>query len=164
MAACRMFFSMRPNMITSANGKMQDVHAREEVRPRVRVLVGMGRVGAEEAAAVGAEMLDGDDGGDRTAGDFLRFGGTAFVAAHRSRFERRDFGRRLERHGHAVGHQAPRPSRGWRERRHRRRSATGRRKNFPCVRRRASRGRRRPERKSPRRPRGTCWPRRRKSG
>ena len=54
--------------------KDQDVDARQKVGPGAGVLEGMRRVGAEEAAAVGAEVLDRDDGRHRAAGDLLRQG------------------------------------------------------------------------------------------
>ena len=63
----------------------------------------MGRVGAEESAAVGSQLLDGDDGRDRTAGDFLRPGGPRIVGPHRPGLERGNFRRRFEGHRHALG-------------------------------------------------------------
>ena len=49
----------------------EDRHHLQEVRERGRVLERMRGVGVEEAAAVGAEHLDRDLGGDRADGDGL---------------------------------------------------------------------------------------------
>ena len=83
--------------------KEAHIHHGEEVAPGAGVLEGMCRVGAEEAAAVGAQVLDGDDGRHGAATDLLGIRLAAVVVAHRSRFERGHVGRRLERHRHAVG-------------------------------------------------------------
>ena len=56
-AACRKFLSILPNMTSERDRDQDDAHARQEVGPAVRVLERMGAVGAEEAAAVGAECL-----------------------------------------------------------------------------------------------------------
>ena len=66
----------------------------------------MGAVDREEAAAVGAELLGGDDRGNRAAGDGLREDRlTVGSRAHRSGFERRDLRSTLEGHRHAAGDQ-----------------------------------------------------------
>ena len=70
-AACRKLLSIRPNMTRAANGnRMMLRHSRKLVQA-----LGFSngwRVGAEEAAAVGAQLLDGDDGRHRSAGDRLQ--------------------------------------------------------------------------------------------
>ena len=67
---------------------------RQEVRPGRWVLERVGRVGAEEAATVGAGLLDRHQGGHRAAGDRLGF------HLGRGAVEGRRLGRRLERHRH----------------------------------------------------------------
>ncbi len=83
----------------------QDADALEVVAPGAGVLVGVGRVGAEEAAAVGAEVLDGQHGGHRTASDGLRLRPAVIARAHRVRLDRGCGGGLLERHRHARRHQ-----------------------------------------------------------
>ncbi len=53
-------------------GQHRDGQQAEEVGQRRRVRVGMGAVGVEEAAAVGAQVLDELQGGDGPLGDRLR--------------------------------------------------------------------------------------------
>ena len=54
----RCFFTMRPKVQVRPAGIEEDREHRQEVRPRRRVLERVRRVGVEEAAAVGAELLD----------------------------------------------------------------------------------------------------------
>ncbi len=63
--------TMRPKTLVSAAPMREDRDHLDEVGHRVGVLEGMGGVGVEEAAAVGAEHLDGDLRGDRADGDGL---------------------------------------------------------------------------------------------
>ena len=65
----------------------------------------MRRVGAEEPAAVGSQVLDGDDGGDRSAADFLRLVLAVFRRSHGARFDRSDLGGGVHCHRDAVGQQ-----------------------------------------------------------
>ena len=77
----------------------------EEVRRRRRVLQRMGGVHAVEAAAVGAEHLDRDDGRDRADDDRLRLRLALVVKAHRARLEGgRDLGAGVG-HRHALLHE-----------------------------------------------------------
>ena len=50
-------------------GEKQDAHAGEQVGPGGGVLIGMGRVGGEEAAADAGQVLDAHEPRDRAAGD-----------------------------------------------------------------------------------------------
>ena len=61
----RMSPTMRPNVMQQRRGDQQDREQLEEVRERRRVLERMRRVHVEEAAAVGAELLDRDLRGRR---------------------------------------------------------------------------------------------------
>ena len=77
----------------------------EEVRRRGRVLERMGGVHAVEAASVGAEHLDRDDGGDGADDDRLGLRQAFVVEAHRAGLERRrDLGA-VEGHRHALLHE-----------------------------------------------------------
>ena len=67
----RLSFTMCPNVNASANGMTRIAQSLDEVVERRRVLERVGGVHVEEAAAVGAELLDGDLAGDRAAGDEL---------------------------------------------------------------------------------------------
>ena len=133
-AACRLFLSISPAMTIEAIGRTTIAATRQQVAPGGRVLERVGRVRAEEAAAVGAGLLDRHQRGHRAAGDGLglHLGGRAV--------ERRRLGRRLERHRHARadqqdgddhghGHEDVRPGR-----------ASGRGRSRPGARRRAARG------------------------
>ena len=62
---------MRPNTLVSAAPSAKIEIIWSEIRQRRRVLEGVRRVGVEEAAAIGAEHLDGDLRGDRAYGDGL---------------------------------------------------------------------------------------------
>ena len=63
--------TMRPNRLVSAGADREDRQHLHEVRQRRRVLVGVRRVGVEEAAAVGAQHLDGELRGHRPLRDRL---------------------------------------------------------------------------------------------
>ena len=58
-------------VIGQAGGNQEDGEHLEEIRQRRRVLKGMGGIGVEEAAAVGAQHLDGHLGGHGALGDRL---------------------------------------------------------------------------------------------
>ena len=75
---------MRPNDIGErrADGEDRRPSAMRLVE-RARVLEGVGGIGVEEAAAIGAELLDGDLGGDRPERDGL------LAALQRRRHRRR---------------------------------------------------------------------------
>ena len=62
---------MRPKTLVSAAPMREDRHHLDEVGDRVGVLERMRGVGVEEAAAIGAEHLDGDLRGDRAERDRL---------------------------------------------------------------------------------------------
>ena len=63
--------AMRPKVIGERRRQHGDRQQREEVRQRGRVRVGMGAVGVEEAAAVGAQVLDELQRRDGSLGDRL---------------------------------------------------------------------------------------------
>ena len=62
----------RAEGVAERRGDQQDRQHLEEVRERRRVLERVGRVDVEEAAAVGAELLDRDLRGGRADGEGLR--------------------------------------------------------------------------------------------
>ena len=68
---CLRSFTIRPNISQSAAGMSRMASISRKLEIGRRVLEGMGRVGVEEAAAVGAQLLDGDLAGGRPDGDGL---------------------------------------------------------------------------------------------
>ena len=70
--ACARSLIMSPNMTIDAMGTMMIEIDLEQVAQGVGVFERVRRVGPEEAAAVGAELLDGDFGRHGTDGDRLR--------------------------------------------------------------------------------------------
>jgi hypothetical protein len=62
---------MRPNTLVSAAADGEDRDDLQQTGERSRVLEGMCGVGVEEAAAIGAERLDGNLRSDRAHGDSL---------------------------------------------------------------------------------------------
>ena len=66
----RVLPTMQAEGVGQGAGDQQDQQDLHEVGERGRVLEGMGRVGVEEAAAVGAQLLDRLLGGDRPHGDW----------------------------------------------------------------------------------------------
>ena len=68
---CRVSPANLPTMYASPAGISRIASDLQEVRERRGVLEGMRRVGVEEAAAVGAELLDRLLRGDRPLGDGL---------------------------------------------------------------------------------------------
>ncbi len=78
----------------------------KKVAERIGVLERMGAIGPEEAAAVGAELLDRNDGRHRAAGNLLDQGRlTVAVGPHRPRLQRGRLRMSVQRHGHAAGHE-----------------------------------------------------------
>ena len=103
----------RPDRAGQADRDDEDQEHLEQVAERVGVLEGVRRVGVEEAAAVGAELLDGLLAGDGTAGDDLRPAGDrvdrvvgeVLDRTERHQQDRRDEGDRqqdAERRAHEV--------------------------------------------------------------
>ena len=133
--------NMRPNVSTRAKGYRQKFMTLRKLLQAPRVLVGVGRIGPEEPAAVGAQVLDGDDGGDRTAGDLLL--GCGLRPRRRPMtpgFDGGDLLRALEGHRERRRPAAARPSPGWPARTCRRRPATCPGSNCPCAGRCGARG------------------------
>ena len=65
----------------------------------------MGRVGAEETAAIGSKLFRGDDRRYRSSGDVLRLRGARIGSAHRADFDGGGMGLAVHRHRHSAGHQ-----------------------------------------------------------
>ncbi len=86
-------------------GKNQNVHAGEEIGPIVGILKRMRRVGAEESAAIGSQVFDGNDGSYGSPGNVLGFRGAGSLASHGAGLQRARCDGRLERHRHAASHQ-----------------------------------------------------------
>ena len=100
-AACQMLLSILPNMNSVATGiRKMPMHSRRLVQA-LGFSKGWARVGAEEAAAVGAKLLDGDDGGHWAAGDGLCLVLPVGVYVHRPG----DRGGAVGGHRHAARHQ-----------------------------------------------------------
>ncbi len=82
----------------------QNVDTGQEVAPGTGVLKRVRRVGPEETAAVGAQVLDRNNGRDRAAGDLLRQR-LVFLHAHGPGFECCQLQGAFEGHRHAGGYQ-----------------------------------------------------------
>ena len=94
--ACARSLIIRPNMTIDGHRDDDDRDHLEQVAPGARVLERMRRVRPEEAAAVGAELLDRDLGGHRADGDRLgrpargaRLGGASKRHRHAGRHQQR---------------------------------------------------------------------------
>ena len=87
-AACRIVLEHPAEHDQRGDRHQDDAQAGQDVGPVVGILERMRAVGAEEAAAVGAELLDGDDRRDRATGNLLRLGGAVVVGPHRARLRR----------------------------------------------------------------------------
>ena len=89
--ACRMFFSMTPNITTSENGKINMFMQDRKFDTRLDSQTDA-RVRSDDAAAVRAQVLDRQDRAELPAVDVLGQRLAVVAGAHGSRFNRLNLG------------------------------------------------------------------------